>query len=256
MEKGLFFDGVEYGAGDMVSYLGHMCTDGVIMDAETSLKVVTSGGLSVRVQPGVAYVSGYCYVVDSGGVTLTTTSGTRTDIVVVKLDLVTRTLRAVIKQGESNAGDNEIPLARLSVNNGTVTVTDAREASRLKVANMASNVCSFCAGPDFTSWPRTETELLRIPIPGGAFDFHDIVLRVDNADDVYLCYRTDTGDFATLSGILENGGQFTVHWGSGPSYTVYLKITRTGNEFIVRGYMDVNYGAVYEPMTAIIKSFR
>ncbi len=132
MEKGLFFDGVEYGAGDMVSYLGHMCTDGVIMDAETSLKVVSSGGLSVRVQPGVAYISGYCYVVDSGGVTLTTTSGTRTDIVVVKLDFSARTMRAVIKQGETDAGSNEIPLARLAVSGGTVTVTDVRPVCRLK----------------------------------------------------------------------------------------------------------------------------
>ena len=156
MEKGLFFDGVEYGAGDMVSYLGHMCTDGVIMDAETSLKVVTSGGLSVRVQKGVAYISGYCYVVDDGGVTLTTTSGTRTDIVVVKLDLVTRTLRAVIKQGINSYESGEIPLATLTVSGSSLTVNDMRQICKLKTPwadqNAAGLVQWYAGNTPPTGW--------------------------------------------------------------------------------------------------------
>lgn len=146
--RGLFFDGIPYSAADMVSYLGNICTDGVLMDGD-GLKPVSLGGLNVRILKGTAYLKGYCYVLDEFGCDFTIRSGTRTDLIVVQLDLTNKTLQLVLKESQEEPSENEVGIAKLAVDGELVTITDIRERALFKLplaSNAARIVCGSYAG--------------------------------------------------------------------------------------------------------------
>lgn len=139
--KGLFFDGIPYSAEDMVAYLGNICSDGVLMN-EDSLKPVSSGGLDVHILGGTAYLKGFCYVLDDEGCDFTAEAGTRTDLIVLQLDLINKTLQLVLKQNQEEPLDNEIGIARLAVDGEKVALTDIRKqaAFKLPLASKAAKI--------------------------------------------------------------------------------------------------------------------
>lgn len=133
MEKTLFFDGIEYSADDMITYLGIITTDGVVKGKAGGLAVSVSGS-TVTVASGYAFLSGRLYTSDTS-VTLTLASATtaRTDAVVLKLDLPTKSLTPVIKQNASTAGSGELLLATIAVSSSGATVTDKRSYAALSL---------------------------------------------------------------------------------------------------------------------------
>lgn len=56
-----FFNGKTYNANDWANFFAGFIGTGVIPIPNTSLQVVPGTGLSVIIQPGTAYINGYCY---------------------------------------------------------------------------------------------------------------------------------------------------------------------------------------------------
>lgn len=133
MEKTLFFDGIEYSADDMITYLGIITTDGVVKGKAGGLGVSVSGS-TVTVASGYAFLSGRLYTNDtSATLTLGTATTTRTDAVVLKLDLPTKSLTPVIKQNTSVAASGELLLATIAVSSSGAVVTDKRSYATLNL---------------------------------------------------------------------------------------------------------------------------
>jgi len=89
--------------------------------------------LTIRILGGSAYLRCYFYVLGSEGCDFTTLEGTRTDLVVLRLDETDKTLELVLKQGQTEPQDGEIGIARLDVGGTSMTVTDIRRASVFKI---------------------------------------------------------------------------------------------------------------------------
>ncbi len=156
MEKTLFFDGIEYSADDMITYLGIITTDGVVKGKAGGLAVSVSGS-TVTVASGYAFLSGRLYTSDTS-VTLSLASATttRTDAVVLKLDLPTKSLTPVVKQNTSVAGSGELLLATIAVSSSGAVVTDKRTYAALSL--------------DYSS-TRIDRDI--VDIPAGSHDVGD-----------------------------------------------------------------------------------
>jgi hypothetical protein len=137
--RALFFDGVPYSADDMVSYLGNITSDGVLMVSPDSLEVttLTTGGVVTQVAPGIAYLNGYCYKLGESGLTLTheeQSSGTRIDYVALVLNTVEKTFDARVIKGPSQPALNDLKLARVTIDSTGITdVEDMRQPSYYKI---------------------------------------------------------------------------------------------------------------------------
>lgn len=133
------------------------------------LKVNGGTGISVSVDPGYAILKGYYYKNDTSlslSIDAADTTLNRIDRVVLKLDLVARTIKAAIKKGsvastpiapslQRDSSVYELSLAQVRVNAKatTVVVTDER---------LDSSVCgliSIAAGvPDQEMWDKFNME--------------------------------------------------------------------------------------------------
>ena len=138
--KALFFDGIAYSADDMVSYLRHICSDGVMMESDNSLKPILLDGLAVLVLSGTAYLRGYGYVLRSECCDFTIEAGTRTDLIVLQLDEVNKTLELVLKQDQQEPLENELGIAEITVNGNNLTIIDIRKVATLKLQTAANDL--------------------------------------------------------------------------------------------------------------------
>ena len=144
-EFGGFFNSVngdrKYKSEDFAKYFKTFMSTGVNPDKE-SLRVYKKNTTQIEIKPGSANVEGYLYLNDSSLIKSVTTGTSRIDRVVLKLDLVNRTLNISIKQGTQSAAPElvrnnsiyELSLAKINITGSDFTIIDERENP---------NVCGF-----------------------------------------------------------------------------------------------------------------
>jgi len=158
VEKTLFFDGIEYSANDMITYLGSITTDGVVKGKLGQLAVSVSGS-TVTVSSGFAFLSGRLYTSDANTtLTLDSTTTSRTDAVVLKLDVLAKTFAPIIKKSATTAGSNELLLATIALTGSSATVTDKRTYATLSL--------------DYAS---TRIDRKIVTIPAGTYNINDVI---------------------------------------------------------------------------------
>ena len=124
------------------AYLGAYTSNGVYPETANSLKVTAGTGLNIAVQPGKCWVNGKFGYIDKAETLMLNTAGdtNRTDGVVIRLDLINRTMEPVIKNNSTTLQRDsdiwEIMLAKVTVKAGaqqisSADITDTRGDSTL-----------------------------------------------------------------------------------------------------------------------------
>lgn len=126
----------EYQASEFAEYFGAFIPDGVfIEDGNITLEVAKGTGMEVVLGEGYANIRGYFYkndspisfVLDSSDAVLN-----RIDRIVIKLDIINRTMKAILKKGTlgstptpppliDDASVKEISIAQIKVNKGAAS---------------------------------------------------------------------------------------------------------------------------------------
>lgn len=144
-EFGGFFNSVngdrKYKAEDFANYLKSFITTGV-NPAPGSLKVLKKSNNQVEISSGSANINGYPYLNTSALTKAITVGTTRQDRVVLKWDLINRTLNISVKQGITNSPPvlqrdtsiHELSLAKIIINGSDFSIVDER---------IDTNVCGF-----------------------------------------------------------------------------------------------------------------
>lgn len=106
MEKSGFFNSSDgdrvYDAADFAAYFGSLVSNGVFYATATNLQVSPETGLSVNVAAGSAWINGYRYEnTDTLNMPLTTSNGSnpRIDRIVVRLSMISRSIRLAVVTG-------------------------------------------------------------------------------------------------------------------------------------------------------------
>lgn len=136
-EFGGFFNSVngdrKYKAEDFANYFKSFITIGV-SPSPGSLKVLKKSNNQIDISEGSACINGYLYY-NPGTLTKSLSVGTnRQDRVILKLDLINRTLNIYIKQGTSAKAPElqrdqsvyELSIAKLIINGSNFTISDER----------------------------------------------------------------------------------------------------------------------------------
>lgn len=159
MESSSFFNSKDgdraYNAADWADYFRPLFKTGVF---NGDLQVIASGGMSVKVKTGYAWIDGYKYRIKDEPLTLDleTASGNmnRIDNIVVRLDLPKRLIKSYVVSGNYYQGTaipkmpeisstiHEIVIARITVGAGTTAITqDLIEDTR-----MDGDLCGWVCG--------------------------------------------------------------------------------------------------------------
>lgn len=126
----------DYSASEYTEYFSKFIPDGVyIENGNITLEVTNGTGMEVLLSEGYANIRGYFYKNDAP-ITFTLDSAdsvlNRIDRIVIKLDIVNRTMKAVLKKGTlgssptppslvDNASVKEISIAQIKVNKGAIS---------------------------------------------------------------------------------------------------------------------------------------
>ncbi|GAA0735461.1 hypothetical protein [Clostridium oceanicum] len=144
-EFGGFFNSVagdrRYKAEDFSNYFKTFITTGVNPHPQ-SLKVLKKSNSQVEISGGSACINGYLYLNSTSLIKTIPVGTTRQDRIVLKLDLINRTLNVKIKQGTTNkpptlqrdTSTYELSLAKINISGSNFSIIDER---------MDSNVCGF-----------------------------------------------------------------------------------------------------------------
>lgn len=133
----------EYQASEFAEYFSKFLSDGVYTEnGLMGLAVTTVSGLNVKVGTGYAFVRGYLYKNDTDIAFTLDAADTvldRIDRVVLKLDVLNRTMNIIKKKGTmgssptppalvDDASVKEIPIAQIRINKNATTgiITDER----------------------------------------------------------------------------------------------------------------------------------
>lgn len=126
----------EYTAAEFSEYFSRFLSDGVYTeDGQMGLKVTTVSGFNIKVSPGFAFIRGYMYKNDADiEFTLDASDAVldRIDRVILKLDIVNRTMNIQLKKGTmgsqpsppsliDDASIKELPIAQIRINHGSTT---------------------------------------------------------------------------------------------------------------------------------------
>ena len=147
----------EYNAEDFAEYFASFIGNGVYADKASELQVSAYGGnMSVIVSTGSAWINGYYYKNASNkSLTLSVADGAlkRTDLIVVRLDLINRRITAEVVEGipdtqgtvpelTRNTDEWEIALASVSI------PANASEISQADITDLRGNseYCGWVAG--------------------------------------------------------------------------------------------------------------
>ena len=133
MEKFMFFNSSGgdrvYDAADFASYFGKLVSNGIFTKTADSLKVSAASGMNITVQPGSAWIDGYCYENTELLVMAVSTAdgiNPRIDRVVLRWSAVDRNIKLAIKPGAAasspvapaltrNSDVHELGIADISV---------------------------------------------------------------------------------------------------------------------------------------------
>lgn len=144
-EFGGFFNSVsgdrKYKAEDFAKYFKSFIGNG-INPALDSLRVYKKNNDTIEVKNGTACINGYLYLNDNALDLNVDIGATRIDRVVLRLDLINRTLNILIKKGSSNSAPSlqrddsifELSLAQISVGTNDIDILDERDNG---------NVCGY-----------------------------------------------------------------------------------------------------------------
>ena len=121
MEKSGFFNSADgdriYDAVDFAAYFGSLVTNGIFYKAATNLQVSPGSGLGISVAAGSAWINGYRYE-NTGALSLplTTANGSnpRIDRVVVRLNMISRSIHLAVVDGSPAATPSAPALIRTS----------------------------------------------------------------------------------------------------------------------------------------------
>ena len=128
----------EYQASEFAEYFSRFLSDGIYTEnGLMGLKVSTVNGFNIKVSPGYAFVRGYMYKNDADISFTLDSSDTvldRIDRIVLKLDVVNRTMNIQLKKGEmgstptppelaDDASVKELPIAQIRINKNATTGT-------------------------------------------------------------------------------------------------------------------------------------
>ena len=162
--SGYFFNAVlsggvydrTYNAEDMTSYLADLVGNGVFPNPSSSLQVRAGTGMQVIVGAGAGWINGY-KLVNTADMTLSIDAAdpvlARRDLVIFYLDHSTRSMGIAVKKGTASnspveptltrsATRYEMCLARIRVNAGMTSITDAR----IDDYRMNSQLCGIVQG--------------------------------------------------------------------------------------------------------------
>ncbi|MEF9953425.1 MAG: hypothetical protein RR657_05045 [Peptostreptococcaceae bacterium] len=141
-EFGGFFNSVggdrRYKSEDFAKFFKTFMTTGINPNKD-SLSVYKKSNSQIEIKPGSANVEGYLYLNDSNLIKTITTGVNRIDRVILKLDIVNRTLSVVIKEGTQasapeltrNNSVYELSLAKVTITGNDFTIVDERGHSNL-----------------------------------------------------------------------------------------------------------------------------
>lgn len=143
-EFGGFFNSVngdrKYKSEDFAKYFRTFMSTGV-NPAIDNLRVYKKNNNTVEVRPGTANINGYLYLLDNSMDLNIEIGTTRVDRVILRLDLINRTLNIVLRKGSSippnlvrDTSIYELSLARIDVGANDIKVSDERDNN---------NVCGF-----------------------------------------------------------------------------------------------------------------
>lgn len=126
-----------YSATDFAAYFGRLITSGVFYGMASNLQVIASGGMEITVQPGGAWINGYCYENTTPlAMTIATAGGAnpRIDRIVIRWSAVDRNIRLAILTGVASATPSapaltrnndvwELGIADIAVPKGVVSIS-------------------------------------------------------------------------------------------------------------------------------------
>jgi hypothetical protein len=106
-----------YDATDFASYFGNLVSNGMFTKTADNLRVTAASGMTVTVQPGSAWIDGYCYENTSDlSLALETANGVnpRIDRVVLRWSAIDRNILLAVKTGAATASPSAPALTRTS----------------------------------------------------------------------------------------------------------------------------------------------
>lgn len=149
-----FFDAVEnsgaydreYSAGFFSALMKATYKNGIMAD---SFIASVGTGLSVNLTAGNGFVNGVFFYDDAAStVTCTSASGTRTDLIVARLNTAARTVSLEVKAGTATVADNEVAIASVTVNGSAVTsVSNYARTNCLDTGLTVPNISYGTAAP-------------------------------------------------------------------------------------------------------------
>lgn len=109
----------EYGAAFFTALMKATFKDGI---TPGSFVASAGSGLTVNLTAGKGFVDGVFFYDDSAStVTCTSASGTRTDLIVAKLNAAARTVTLEVKAGTTTTAAGEVAIATVTVTGSAVT---------------------------------------------------------------------------------------------------------------------------------------
>ena len=151
----------EYQASEFAKYFSKFLSDGVFSEDEImGLNVETVSGLDIKAGTGFAYVRGYLYENDADiSFTLDSADNVldRIDRVVLKLDIVNRTMNVKLKKGGlgstptppalvDDANIKELPIAQIRINKNAATGIIKDERTPVRSATKPPGVQIYSSG--------------------------------------------------------------------------------------------------------------
>ena len=140
-----------YNAADFAGYFSKLVSNGIFSKTADNLKVNATSGMNIQVQPGSAWIDGYCYEnTEPLTLAVSTADGInpRIDRVVLRWSAVDRNIVLAIKAGASAASPSasaltrnsnvyELGLADISVGRGAAVIT----AGDITDTRLNTNLC-------------------------------------------------------------------------------------------------------------------
>lgn len=146
----------QYSAEDFAGYFSKLYKNGVVAKPANGLAVTSYSGMTIKVQPGVALINGYCYILDQAKTFTLSASATSTykrrDSIVLRLDLLNRRITLAVKKGSQSSSNSvtaptptrtttvhELTLAEVFVDTGVTSIAQ----SAINDRRADSSVCGF-----------------------------------------------------------------------------------------------------------------
>ena len=142
-----FFDSVEnngsydreYGAEFFTALLKAAFKNSIMPG---SFVASAGSGLTVNLTAGKGFVDGVFFYDDSAStVTCTSASGTRTDLIVAKLNAAARAVTLEVKAGTTTAASGEVAIATATVTGSAVTAVS--NSARINILNVGLPIISY-----------------------------------------------------------------------------------------------------------------